>query len=52
MKRLTIHLKKVEKINNKIHNTMAFIVKNDEDIAHHLSMYNDNIKKHYFTNLN
>ena len=64
MKRLTIHLKNVEKtahvkrvknapdgVMKKIHNTLSFIVKNDTEVTHHLSTHEGNIKKHYFSNL-
>ena len=51
MKRLTIYLKKVEKINKKITNTLSFKVKNDKQIADHLSMHGNNVKKHSISNL-
>lgn len=50
MKRLTIHLKKVDKVNNKIHNTYSFIVKNKQEISNKLSLFEGNIKKHYLSN--
>jgi len=51
MKRLTIHLKKVEKFNNKIHNTLTYIVEGKEDISYFLTKHGANIKKHYLTKL-
>ena len=65
MRRLTIHLKSVEKTVHpkptkkdpkatmtKIHNTLAFNVSNDAEAAHHLAMHGDNVSKHYFSNIN
>ena len=56
MKRLTIHLKNIEKtiIKGKLRiiNTVSFIVKNDAEIAHHLSMYDMKIESYYLSNIN
>lgn len=50
MRRLTIHLKNVEKVGNKIFNTLSFSVSNEKEINFHLSMYSENVKKHYLSN--
>jgi len=50
MKRLTIHLKHVEKTDNKVFNTLSFTVKNQTEITHHLSMNDKNVSKHYLSN--
>lgn len=52
MKRLTIYLKEVEKVNNKIYNVLSFKVKNETEIMHHLSMNQDNVKKYQTSFLN
>lgn len=49
MKRLIIHLKKVEKVTDKkgkkkIFNTLNIPIKDDKEIVHHLSMHSENIK--------
>lgn len=51
MKRLTIHLKKVEKVGNKIYNTISYLVSNEQHAVQVITKYGDNVKKHYLTNL-
>jgi len=51
MRRLTIHLEFVKKEGNKIKNTLSHIIKTDIDIAHYLSINDNNVKKYYITNL-
>ncbi len=46
MKTLTIFLKKVPKINNKIRNVVTYIIKNETEKYHYLDMHNHNIKKY------
>ena len=60
MQRLIIHLKKVDKVSvlvknpktkqmqnkTKIYNTLSFMVSNEKEILHHLSMNSENIKSH------
>ena len=56
MRRLTLHLKNVEKVNHngkpKIFNTLSFNVSNDRDVQASLSsVKKDNITKQYFSNI-
>ena len=46
MKRLIIFLKHVEKTNNKIFNTVSYIIKNESDLNHYLYKHKDNISKY------
>lgn len=54
MKRLVIHLKRVDKVKveekgklkSKIFNTLNIPVKNDKEIAYHLGVHGDNVKSH------
>lgn len=52
MRRLTIYLQNVEKENGKINNVKSFIVRNDEEVNHHISMCEEGTyKSHQITNL-
>lgn len=51
MKRLTIHLKRVEPIKNKVFNTVSHKVSSDKDIASYLKDNEGNINKFYVSNL-
>lgn len=46
MKKLIIHLKKVEKVGNKIFNTLVFHIKNDKELNNHLNTHKGNIQSH------
>ena len=55
MKRLVIHLKRVDKVSVetkagkskwKIFNTLNIPVKTDKDITYHLGLHGDNVKSH------
>jgi len=55
MKRLIIHLRKVEKVSvetkngklkSKIFNTLNIPVKTEKDIVYHLGLHGDNVKSH------
>jgi hypothetical protein len=48
MKRLTIHLKTTD----SKYNTLAHIVKNDQQANALLAKHGENVKKHYFSFLN
>ena len=51
MKRLKIYLNYVEKKDNKIHNVVSYVIKNDRELAQRLSLHDGNIKKFEFANL-
>lgn len=47
MRRLLIHLKWVDKTsNNKIYNTLNYLIHNDEDVNYYLQKHQNNIKKY------
>ena len=52
MRRLTIHLNKVEKTAGKSYNTLAHIVKTEKQSNDLIAKHGDNVKKYYFSNLN
>lgn len=46
MKRLIIHLKKVDKIGNKIYNTLNYIIKNQDEENYFLTKHHENISSY------
>lgn len=50
MQRLTIHLKFVEPVNNKVFNTVSYNVKSTKQVSDYLASHKDNINKFYISN--
>lgn len=46
MKKLKVYLNRVEKVDNKIHNVVSYVVKNDREIVQRLSLHDGNVKKY------
>ena len=46
MRRLIIFLKYVGKENNKIYNTLSYVVQNEGEVNHYLDMHRNNINKY------
>lgn len=51
MRRLTIHLKNQEKVNNKLFNTKSFTVSSEKESNDILSRFGNDVSHSYFTYL-
>lgn len=51
MKKLKVYLNRVEKVDNKIHNVVSYVIKNEREMAQRLSLHDGNVKKYELANL-